>query len=61
MKKCVLCEKTSEEIPLIPFEYKDVQHFVCTAHLPSLLHKPQVFADKLAGAGKDWSGEHHHD
>ena len=61
MSKCVLCEKTSEEIPLIPFEYKGEHFYVCTAHLPSLLHKPEIFAGKLADAGKDWTGEHHHD
>ena len=60
MSKCILCEKTSEEIPLIPFVYKDEQYYVCTAHLPSLLHKPEIFAGKLANAGKDWSGEHEH-
>ncbi|MBN2045644.1 MAG: hypothetical protein JW757_11530 [Anaerolineales bacterium] len=61
MNQCVLCGKSSDEIPLIPFEYKGNQHYVCTAHLPALLHKPEIFADKLAGAGEDWVGEHDHE
>jgi hypothetical protein len=60
MSKCVLCEKSSDQIPVIAFEFKGVTYHVCTAHLPALLHKPQLFASKIAEAGKDWSGEHEH-
>ncbi len=61
--KCLYCERTSEEIPLIPFKYKEQDYHVCTNHLPMLLHKPEMFEAKLPGAGKWSSGEghHHHD
>ena len=55
--KCVLCERTSEEVPLIPFEYHGQEYRVCTAHLPMLLHKPELFEGKLVDAGKNWSGD----
>ena len=58
MSKCVLCEKSSNEVPVIAFEFKGKQYYVCTAHLPTLLHKPELFAGKLDGAGKDWAGKH---
>jgi hypothetical protein len=60
--KCVFCERTNEEVPLIVFEYKEQEHRICTAHLPMLLHKPEMFEGKLADAGKNWSeGDSHHD
>jgi hypothetical protein len=61
---CVFCERPSDQVPLIPFEYKGQDYRICTAHLPMLLHKPELFEGKLADAGKNWSsGEenHHHD
>jgi hypothetical protein len=62
MKKCVLCEKSSGEIPVISFEYQGSEYGVCTAHLPALLHKPELFEGKLADAGKAWTDQdHHHD
>ena len=60
--KCVFCDRTSEEVPLIPFEYKGADYRICTAHLPMLLHKPEMFVGKLSDAGKKWSdGDDHHD
>ena len=61
MNTCLLCEKSSDEIPVIAFKYKGQGYHVCTAHLPALLHEPEKFADKIADAGKDWTAEHHHD
>jgi hypothetical protein len=48
---------------LIPFHYRGEDFFICTGHLPLLLHKPEMFADKLPQAGQSWSDEdsHHHD
>jgi len=60
--KCVFCDRTSEEVPLISFEYKGKEYRICTAHLPLLLHKPEMFVGKLADAGNQWSdGDEHHD
>ena len=63
MNKCLLCDLSSQEVPLIAFEYQGDKYYVCTGHLPTLLHKPEQFAGKLKDAGQNWSdGEgHHHD
>ena len=58
MTKCILCEKSSDQIPVIAFEFKGKLYHVCTAHLPALLHKPELFADKISGAGEDWVSDH---
>lgn len=61
--KCVYCERSEEQVPLIPFHYRGEVFMICTAHLPMLLHKPELFADKLPQAGENWSDgeEHPHD
>jgi hypothetical protein len=49
---CVYCERTSAEVPLIPFEYQGKPYFICPQHLPVLIHKPAQLADKLPGLEK---------
>jgi len=48
--KCVQCERTSEEVPLMEIKYKDSISWICPQHLPILIHKPQMLIGKLPGA-----------
>ncbi len=59
--KCVYCERSSDEIPVILFEYKGQQHGVCSNHLPLLLHKPEMFEGKLPEVGQWGEPAEHHD
>ena len=58
--KCVYCEKDSDQIPVIPFEYKGQSYGICISHLPVLLHKPEQFADKLPETEGWQKTEHNH-
>jgi hypothetical protein len=49
MKKCLNCEKTEQEIPLLHLTFKGETKHICPQCLPVLIHKPQVLADKLPG------------
>lgn len=49
-KKCIVCKKTHNEIPLTSFDYKEMQFWICPQHLPILIHSPQKLADFLPGA-----------
>jgi hypothetical protein len=49
---CIYCERTSGEVPLIPFIYQDTQAWICPQHLPVLIHQPARLADKLPGIEK---------
>ncbi len=40
-KECLVCKATSNEMPLISFEYKGKQYEICSAHIPILIHKAQ--------------------
>ena len=48
--KCVHCERTSEEVPLMEIKFKDTQSWICPQHLPIMIHKPQLLVGKLPGA-----------
>ena len=49
-KKCIACEKTGDETPLIPFEYKNDNFWICPQHMPVLIHSPAKLVGKLPGA-----------
>ena len=47
---CIVCERSSDEVPLIPLHYQKATVWICPQHLPVLIHKPEQLADKLPGA-----------
>ena len=51
--KCIYCERSSDEVPLLSFEYKGTGYKICPGHLPVLIHKPANLAEKLPGT-EDW-------
>ncbi len=56
---CVVCEHTSQEIPLLSIEYQGKQYWICPDHLPVLIHEPAQLIGRLPGAEKLQG--HHHD
>jgi hypothetical protein len=49
-KKCVACERTDDSIPLLSFDFKGNQYWICPQHVPILIHKPEQLTGKLPGA-----------
>ncbi|KAF0106628.1 MAG: hypothetical protein FD146_2427 [Anaerolineaceae bacterium] len=49
MKNCLNCQKSEQQIPLLPIHYQDADVFICPQCLPALIHKPASLADKLPG------------
>lgn len=49
-KKCIICGKTVEEIPLTQFDYKAQSFWICPQHIPVLIHDPHKMTDLLPGA-----------
>ncbi len=47
--RCLLCERDSQAVPLVAFEYRGERRHVCTEHLPVLIHDPGRLADRLEG------------
>lgn len=49
---CIVCEQTSQELPLVALEYQDRRYWICPQHLPILIHDPQKLIGRLPGAEK---------
>ena len=47
---CILCERTSDETPLITLEYRATTIRICPQHLPVLIHDPARLVGILPGA-----------
>jgi hypothetical protein len=47
--KCLVCEITEDEMPLIALRYQGQELFICPQHLPILIHQPDKLADRLPG------------
>lgn len=47
---CLVCRKTSAEVPLLSFRYKGSDLWICPQHLPILIHDPTKLAGLLPGA-----------
>lgn len=50
VKRCVNCERTVEQVPLIPLEHREGATYICPQCLPILIHKPQMLVGKLINA-----------
>jgi hypothetical protein len=46
---CLVCERTSQEIPLISLEFQDRKFYICPQHFPILIHNPGELTGKLPG------------
>ncbi len=49
-KACLLCQRTSDAVPLIAIEYQSQTFRVCSQHLPVLIHNPGELIGLLPGA-----------
>jgi hypothetical protein len=49
-KVCVVCGRGAGVAPLINFEYLQSSLWICTQHLPLLIHSPDQLVGKLPGA-----------
>ena len=59
-KTCLNCGRSSNEIPLLTFEYRDESFNLCPSCLPVMIHKPQNLAGKLPGAENFAAANHDH-
>ncbi len=57
---CVYCGRGDAEVPLVPLRSQGEETWICSQHLPVLIHKPHLLAGKLPGAENVAPGEHEH-
>lgn len=56
--KCLLCERGSDVVPLIPIEYRGMKLRICSQHLPVLIHDPGQLAGLLPDADRLQPADH---
>ena len=50
MARCVSCERSVEEVPLLHVQSRNGMAYICPQCLPVLIHHPERLQGKLAGA-----------
>jgi len=56
---CLVCTRPSTEVPLIAFQYRGADLWICPQHLPILIHDPSKLAGRLPGAEGLRPADHH--
>ncbi len=46
---CLVCGRTSAEIPMLAITFQDQQYWICPQDFPILIHEPAKLAGKLPG------------
>ena len=46
---CLNCQRPDTEVPLLALRFQAQPNWICSQCLPTLIHKPQQLAGKLAG------------
>lgn len=49
-KSCLVCKKTDEETPLVTAVYRGEPLYICSQHMPVLIHSPEKLIGTLPGA-----------
>jgi hypothetical protein len=63
LPKCLVCERTTDDAPLLRLRFRHSDVWICAQHLPILIHRPHELADKLPGldpAGLPEAHDHDH-
>ncbi|MCB0649766.1 MAG: hypothetical protein KDC85_00670 [Saprospiraceae bacterium] len=60
-KKCLVCGSTSEEMPLLTFEFKQQNLYVCSQHIPIIIHQPHQLQGLIPEMPDRGSEPHHED
>ena len=55
---CLACQRGPSETPLIQLAYLDRVYWICTQHLPLLIHSPSRLAGMLPGADRLSPADH---
>ncbi len=55
-KKCIACDVTNQQAPLLRFDFQDHDYYICPQHLPVLIHHPEELIGKIPDAEKFKAG-----
>lgn len=56
---CILCRRDQDLVPLIAVRFKQNNFWICSQHLPVLIHDPAQLTGHLPGAEGLAPADHH--
>ncbi|HHB90089.1 MAG TPA: hypothetical protein ENK60_02135 [Anaerolineae bacterium] len=59
--RCLNCQRTEDQIPLISLRYDGKSAWICSQCMPVLIHHPAQLAGKLRNAASIPPAPHAHD
>jgi len=57
--QCVYCACDSNQAPLLALRFRESELWICSRHLPILIHHPEQLEDRLAGMAEVAPAEEH--
>ena len=51
-KECIVCKRDEQQIPLTQFDYMGTQFWICSQHIPVIIHEPSKLIGLLPEAEK---------
>jgi hypothetical protein len=51
--KCLYCGRNDSDLPLVNLTYQGKPLWICSEHLPILIHEPQKLAEQLAAINQE--------
>lgn len=58
VSRCVACDRTQEQVPLLTLDFQNRTFSICPQHLPMLIHDPKTLIGRLPGAEGMEPAEH---
>lgn len=58
-RRCISCDRSVSQTPLIHLDYRESGFWICPQHLPVLIHDPAQLIGKLPGAEHLKPADHH--
>ena len=49
-KSCLVCQTSSEDVPVTKFYYRESEFYICPQHMPVIIHNPKELIGLLPGA-----------
>jgi len=47
---CIVCQQSDDDVPIVAFRFRGADLWICSQHIPVLIHSPQKLAQVLPGA-----------
>ena len=47
--QCIVCQASENDVPILDFKFKGKKYYICSQHIPVLIHKAQALETVIPG------------